>query len=136
VSTPVLDTHAWVAWLLGSSDLSAAERDSLDRLLPAHRPYVSAISLWEVAMLVDLKRLSLDLPLGDWLALATHPRTVTVIPITPAIAAAMASLPPTFHRDPADRIIVATCLELEAPLATHDRLILRSRLVTRWHPDA
>ena len=134
MTAPVLDTHAWVAWMLGSSDLAATERVALDSLPPDRRPFVSAISLWEVAMLVDLKRLSLDLPLADWLAGATHPRTVKVIPITPAVAAGTALLPPTFHRDPADRIIVATCLELEAPLATHDRLILKSRLVPRWRP--
>ena len=120
--------------MLGSSDLSAAERATLDGLRADERPFVSAISLWEVAMLVDLKRLSLDLPLGDWLTLAAHPRTVKVVPITPAIAAGTALLPSAFHRDPADRIIVSTCRELEVPLATHDRLILQSRLVTRWRP--
>jgi hypothetical protein len=39
-------------------------------------------------------------------------------------------LPFTFHRDPADRLIVASCLELDAPLLTHDRLIMRAGLVT------
>ena len=83
-------------------------------------------------MLVDLKRLSLDLPLGDWLSIAAHPRSVRLVPVTPAIAAGTAALPETFHRDPADRLIVATCRELEAPLVTHDRLIMRSRLISRW----
>jgi PIN domain nuclease of toxin-antitoxin system len=132
VTTPVLDTHAWVAWMLGSRDLPASVRDALDALAPDSRPYVSAISLWEVAMLVERERLSLTLPLGDWLAVAAHPRTVRLIPITPAIAAGTAALPSTFHRDPADRLIVATCLELDAPLLTQDRLILRSKLVSRW----
>jgi PIN domain nuclease of toxin-antitoxin system len=136
VTTPVLDTHAWVGWMLGSSDLAAAEREALDGLAPDRRPYLSAISLWEVAMLVDLRRLSLDVPLGDWLSTAAHPRTVRLIPVTPAIAAGTAALPATFHRDPADRLIVATCRELDAPLLTHDRLIMRSRLVPRWRPDA
>ncbi len=85
-------------------------------------------------MLVDLKRLSLDLPLADCLATAAHPRTVRLIPITPAVAAGTALLPSAFHRDPADRNIVATCRELEAPLVTHDRRIMRSRLVMRWKP--
>ena len=97
-----------------------------------HATHLSAISLWEVAMLVELERLSLSMPLVEWLSLAAHPRTVKLIPITPAIAAGTAALPSTFHRDPADRIIVATCLELDAPLLTHDKLIMRSRLVSRW----
>jgi PIN domain nuclease of toxin-antitoxin system len=65
LTAPVLDTHAWVAWLLGSTDLSETERATLDSLPADRRPSVSAISPWEVAMLVDLKRLSLDLPLPD-----------------------------------------------------------------------
>ena len=136
MTTPVLDTHAWVGWMLGSSDLAVAEREVLDRLPADRRPYLSAISLWEAAMLVDLKRLSLEVPLGDWLSTAAHPRTVRLVPITPAIAAGTAALPSTFHRDPADRLIVATCRELEAPLLTHDRRIMQSRLVLRWRPDA
>jgi len=132
--SPVLDTHAWVAWVIGTRDLAKPTRDALDALPSDRRPYLSAISLWEVAMLVELTRLSLALPLGDWLSSAAHPRTVRLIPITPEIAAGTAALPPTFHRDPADRIIVATCRELEAPLLTSDRLIMRSRLVSPWRP--
>jgi PIN domain nuclease of toxin-antitoxin system len=132
MTPPVLDTHAWVAWMIGSSDLTTTTRDALDMLAPQARPYLSAISLWEVAMLVDLGRLTLSMPLVEWLSLAAHPRTVKVVPITAAIAAATAALPSTFHRDPADRIIVATCLELDAPLLTHDRLIMRSRVVSKW----
>ena len=133
-SSPVLDTHMWVSWILGTSDLVAAERDSLDRLPADRRPFLSAISLWEVATLVALKRLSLDAPIADWLSSAAHPRSVQLIPITPAIAAGTAALPSTFHRDPVDRLIVATCRELEAPLVSNDRLIMRSRLVQRWSP--
>lgn len=132
MTVPVLDTHAWVGWMIGSSKLPASTRQALDALAPDSRPYLSAISLWEVAMLVELERLSLELPLTDWLEKAAHPRTVRLVPITPAIAAGTAALPPTFHRDPADRLIVATCLELDAPLLTQDRLIMRSRLVPRW----
>jgi PIN domain nuclease of toxin-antitoxin system len=132
VKTPVLDTHAWVAWTIGSPDLPASARDALDALPADNRPYLSAISLWEVAMLVELGRLSLSLPLIEWLAKAAHPRTVRLVPITPAIAAGTAALPSAFPRDPADRLIVATCLALDAPLLTHDRLIMRSRLVARW----
>jgi PIN domain nuclease of toxin-antitoxin system len=135
VTVPVLDTHAWVAWVLGSPGLAPWERAALDRLEPDRRPCLSAVSLWEVAMLVELKRLALDMPLADWLSIAAHPRTVRLVPITPEIAAGTAALPSTFHRDPADRLIVATCLQLEFPLLTHDRLIMRSRLVARWRPD-
>jgi len=132
VTAPVLDTHAWVSWMIGSTELASAEHEALERLAPDERPFLSAISLWEVAMLVERRRLTLDVPLADWLSSAAHPRTVRLVPITPVIAAGVAALPATFHRDPADRLIVATCREIEAPLLTHDRLIIRSRLVSRW----
>jgi PIN domain nuclease of toxin-antitoxin system len=85
-------------------------------------------------MLVDRGRLALTLPLADWLELAAHPKSVDVVAISPAIAAEVAALPPSFHRDPADRLIVATCRVLGAAIVTHDRLITRSRLVKRWKP--
>jgi PIN domain nuclease of toxin-antitoxin system len=65
---------------------------------------------------------------------AAHPRTVRLVPISVPVAAGIAALPPSFHRDPADRVIVATCRVLGAALVTKDRLIVRSRLVSRWDP--
>ena len=71
-------------------------------------------------MLVGRGRISVDDPLLEWLEAAAHPRTVRVIPIMPAIAAEVASLPQSFHGDPADRLIVATCRML-AVSAPHPR---------------
>ena len=130
--SPVLDTHAWVWWVDRDRRLGRSAIDALDSFPPDARPYLSDISLWEVATLVERGRLSFPMPFADWLEAAAHPRSVRLMPISPAIAAEIAELPPTFHRDPADRVIVATCRVLGAPLLTKDRLILRSRLVPRW----
>jgi len=51
------------------------------------------------------------------------------VPITPAIAAEVARLPSTFHRDPADRVIVATAIVLGLTLLTEDSRILKARIV-------
>lgn len=134
MSAPVLDTHAWVWWLSRDPRLGASTLDALDALPAGSRPRVADISLWEVAMLVDRGRLALTLPLADWLELAAHPKSVDLVPISPAIAAEVAALPSSFHQNPADRLIVATCRVLEAAIVTHDRLITRSRLVKRWKP--
>lgn len=134
MSAPVLDTHAWVWWMTRDRRLGASALDALDAMPGDDRPHLADISLWEVAMLVERKRLALSLPLGEWLALAAHPRTVNVVPVSPAIAAEVANLPAAFQRDPADRLIVATCRVLKAAIVTHDRLITRSRLVKRWAP--
>lgn len=134
MSAPLLDTHVWIWWMLGDPRLEARDRDALDALPPDKRPLLCDISLWEFATLVDLGRVEIDVPIGDWLAVAASPATVCVHSITPAIVAEMNRLPSTFHRDPADRLIVATARSLKRPLATHDRKIRKSRLASLWKP--
>jgi PIN domain nuclease of toxin-antitoxin system len=131
---PILDTHAWIWWINQDARLGASVIERLDALPPGHRPRVCDISLWEVAMLAERGRLVLSVPLLEWFEAAAHPRSVEVVRATPAIAAEVVALPASFHRDPADRLIVATCRVLGAPLVTHDLLITRSRLVARWRP--
>jgi PIN domain nuclease of toxin-antitoxin system len=135
MTPPLLDTHAWIWWVDQDARLGARTIAALDSLPRDQRPFLCDISLWEVAMLVERGRLELDLPLG-WLDAAAHPRSVQLLSITPRIAAAVASLPESFDRDPADRLIVATSRALGLPVLSHDRLINRSRLVTRWRPTA
>lgn len=132
---PVLDTHAWVWWIERNPRLGRRTLAALDRFSPDRRPYLADISLWEVALLVERGRLRVTIPLREWLSAAADHRAVQRVPISPAIAAETAALPVTFHRDPADRLIVATCRILGAPLLTKDRLIMRSKLVSRWKPD-
>lgn len=90
---------------------------------------MSDISLWEIATLVELRRIRLRLPLRDWLEAATAPPLVRRISISPAVAAEVAALPDSFHRDPADRIIVASTLVSGATLLTQDGRIIGSGLV-------
>lgn len=132
--TLLLDTHAWIWWVDQDRRLGAAAIAALDQLPVDQRPFLSDISLWEVATLVERGRLELDVPLSEWLDAAAHPRSVRLLPISPAIAAGIAALPGTFHRDPADRVIVATSRVMGLPLLTHDTRIIRSRLVKRWKP--
>lgn len=131
---PVLDTHVWIWWMLGDPGLRAAERDALDALPPEMRPVLSDISLWEFATLVDMGRVEIEGSVDDWLRVAASPATVKIQPITPAIVAEMNRLPASFHRDPADRLIVATARVLKLPLATRDRKIRSSRMVPIWRP--
>jgi len=112
---------------LGSDSLKALGRCAKDA-----RPVISAISLWEVAMLVSLSRLKLKTTLDAWLAIAADPISVRVIPLSPQIAAEVARLPDTFHRDPADRLIVATSRVHGIPVLTRDREIAKSGLVRLW----
>ena len=130
--SPLLDTHVWVWWMIGDPRLSKRERAVLDDLPSGSRPRLCDISLWEVALLVQLGRLRLDDEFEDWLRIAASPATVTILPISPAVVAEMTRLPSTFHQDPADRLIVATARAAGIPLATHDARIRRSRLASLW----
>ncbi len=121
----VIDTHIWVWWMNRDANLSTAALDLLDAISP--RPVVADISLWEVAMLVMKGRITLKTPLREWLETACG--AVLVVPVTPGSAACVTTLPATFHGDPADRIIVATALELGLPLMTEDKRIRRSDCV-------
>tara|TARA_B110000037_G_C16944312_1_gene434108 strand:- start:125 stop:370 length:246 start_codon:yes stop_codon:yes gene_type:complete len=77
-------------------------------------------------------RIEIDGTIEEWLSIAASPATVRIQPITPAIIAEMNRLPDSFHRDPADRLIVATARALNLPLATKDRKIRKSRLAKLW----
>jgi PIN domain nuclease of toxin-antitoxin system len=133
IGAPLLDTHVWVWWVLEDRRLDTTAGTRLDELGPDERPYLADISLWEVAMLMEKGKLHLPTPLGEWLDAASHPRTVRVVPISAAIAAETHSA--RALRDPADRLIVASCRVLDVPLLTHDRTILRSKLARRWIPS-
>ncbi|MBY0277611.1 type II toxin-antitoxin system VapC family toxin [Candidatus Binatia bacterium] len=125
----LLDTHVWWWWVTGEQGLSVAQKRLLAKVDPENPVHVSDISLWEVATLASLGRLSLDIPLRDWLEAAASRPLVERLPISPAVAAEVAALPDSFHRDPADRIIVATARIHDATLLTRDRRITDAELV-------
>ncbi len=128
----VLDTHTWLWWLTDDGRLSARAAALLERDTDV---VVPGIVLWELAMLVAKGRLALDRELLAFLRSGLGWEGVRLQPITPEIAARTATLPPSFHGDPADRLIVATALELGAPLATRDERITSAAipgLVTAW----
>ena len=81
---------------------------------------VSAFSCWEVAKLDVLGRLPLPLPIHDWLKFALAEPGIKLLDITPEIAVESNHLPGTFHRDPADQLIVATARVHGCPLVTLD----------------
>jgi PIN domain nuclease of toxin-antitoxin system len=115
----LLDTHIWVWWVHENPRLPERHQAYI-AAEAANGLAVSAISCWEVAKLVQKGRLTLPLPVRDWLEQALGPSGIQLLPITPAIAAESASLPGDFHRDPSDQIIVATARVHDIPLVTVD----------------
>jgi PIN domain nuclease of toxin-antitoxin system len=125
----LLDTHILLWWLKEDQRLSQRQRQILQEADEKNPLLVADITLWEIATLSSLGRINLHLSLRDWLEQAVAPPLVQLLPITPAVAAAVAALPDSFHRDPADRILVATAQVLGATLLTHDRRIIDAGLV-------
>ena len=125
----LLDTHVLLWWVSDPDRLSPDHLEILSTVGPESPVGVSEISLWEIATLYDLGRIGLRGPLRDWLETAVAPPLVQRLGISPAIAAEVAALPASFHRDPADRILVATARVLGIPLLTRDRRILESGVV-------
>ena len=121
----VLDTHAWLWWTAAPEKLSRRARTAIeddDDLL------VSAISCWEIAMLVARKRLALDRDVVAWIRQALAQPKVELAPLSPEIAVRAVQLDP-FHKDPADRMIVATALHHRATVLSKDDRIRSSELV-------
>jgi PIN domain nuclease of toxin-antitoxin system len=118
----VLDTHVWVWWVHGDPQLPP-DVAQVVAAYEAVRLGVSVISCWEVAKLVEYGRLNLPLAVGDWTTQALAYPGVRRLELTPEIAVESTQLPPPFHKDPADQIIVATARIHGVPLVTCDAKI-------------
>lgn len=119
----VLDTHAWLWWLADPARLSPTARQAIDE---TDAIGVSAISAWEVTMLVRKGRISLDRDVAAWVRQALAPARVVPQPLTAKIAVAAGELDGDgFPGDPADRFIYATARACRARLVTRDEALLR-----------
>ena len=123
--TPLLlDTHALVWLAVGDARLSAAARKRIESAAQHQQLWVSAITPWEIGMLVAKGRLVLDRDVMDWVAAALALPGIRLAPLDPAVAVASTRLPGELHGDPADRLIVATARRLGATLVTADAALL------------
>jgi PIN domain nuclease of toxin-antitoxin system len=121
----VLDTHVLLWWASGETgQLTSAAQHAIEDELREGQIMVSSISAWELAMLVAHGRIDLSMDVSEWLHIAGQIEAVNFVPVDNTIAIKSIELPGTFHKDPADRIIVATARHLAAPLLTADEKIL------------
>jgi PIN domain nuclease of toxin-antitoxin system len=125
----LLDTHILLWWYGDRRKLSRRVLRLLERAGSTAPAIVSCISLWETATLYEQERIKLRMPVRDWLEGVGADSRFRVESITPAVAAAVAAIPYWFHRDPADRILVATATVLGVKLVTFDERIRESGLV-------
>lgn len=119
----VLDTHTLVWWVTGDVTLSKKAKSIIEREQDGGEIVISAITAWEITMLVEKDRLVLSMDVGSWLATVTEIEGVKFLPVDVEIASKSALLPGEFHKDPADRMIVATARKLAVPVVTKDEKI-------------
>jgi PIN domain nuclease of toxin-antitoxin system len=118
----MIDTHMWIWWVSDRGRLQRAHRQILNGSSVSLA--LSVISCWEVAKLAEYGRLQFDRPLAQWISFALALPNLELLPLTSEIAVASTQLPGSFHRDPADQIIVATARVHQIPLLTEDTRII------------
>lgn len=84
----------------------------------------SAVSAWEIGLLVAKGQLALAVPVQLWLDRLAEKPGVRMIPLEVDMALNSTMLPQPFVRDPADRFLVASARALDIPIVTRDKRIL------------
>lgn len=120
----VLDTHVLIWVLEDEARLGAAARAAVEQASESGSVLISAITPWEIALLVQKGRLALTDDVGTWLETVLALPSLRLAALEPGIAVDSVRLPGKLHADPADRIIIATARHFGWPLLTADRAIL------------
>jgi PIN domain nuclease of toxin-antitoxin system len=115
----VLDTHIWI-WFINQEfeRFPAHWREIIET---AEVVAISPVSCYEVALAQQRLRLELPCVVDEWLREALEPSGITLFPITAEISCKAVSLS-AVHKDPFDRLIIATTLVYQAKLASIDSL--------------
>jgi PIN domain nuclease of toxin-antitoxin system len=113
----VLDTHIWFWWI--NEEYHRFPASWLVRIENAERVTVSPVSCFEIALANQRGRLTLPCDTSYWLHEALTPAGIELLPMTAAISVRAVALSP-IHKDPFDRIIIASALEYNAKLASID----------------
>lgn len=122
----LLDTHI-ALWLDGGDEkLRPPTRTLIDDCrLGGGTIFLSAVSAWEIALLIDSGRIDLDLPVAAWVDRFLARPGVEAAPLDCRAASRAYEWRHLEQRDPADRLLIATSIELRCPMVTYDERITR-----------
>ncbi len=120
----IIDTHVFLWLMEGSSELQPSEIELINKIVNNGQVLVASISIWEIAMLQKLGKITLSTPIKDWVEQSLNQTGIVIVTFDVAILIESVFLPGNFHKDPADRMIVATSRIKKVPLLTRDRRIL------------
>lgn len=118
----LLDTNALIWLLADDTELGERATEEIEHALHSSRLLTSAASFWEVAMLVEKKRIILDRPVYRW-RMDVLRSGIEEVPLDGELAIESVALA-GLHGDPMDRFIVATAIKMRASLVTSDAKLL------------
>lgn len=121
----LLDTHAWL-WLGDGTEGRIADKalERIDAAGRGSRVHVSAISIWEIGVLVAKRRISLAVTLDEWIEASLTQARLQFLSLDAQTALESTRLPGAMHGDPADRFLVATARVRGLRIVTADQKIL------------
>jgi len=116
----LIDTHIFIWFATNNNQLKQKYKQLLEE---ESEIFISIISCWEIAKLVEYKRLVLTMPISEWMTIALESSNVKILPLDLPIILDATNLPDNFHKDPADQLIVATSRVLGINLLSEDEKI-------------
>ena len=119
----LLDTQTWI-WAISAEKQLSAKAKKLIKKTPANQRAIASISIWEFAMLCSRGSIHVKVTPEQWLDNAVHKTGIQVFDLSAQVALESCNLPGKFHKDPADRIIVATARIHNMNLVTKDQKII------------
>jgi len=122
----LIDTHIWIWYCSAVEKIPQKIKNQIHK---SNTLFVSAISCWEVAKLVQKKKIIFSIPVDYWIKTALNYPKIKLLELTPEISIHSTQLPGIFHNDPADQIIVATARIHNLTLLTVDERILNYEFV-------
>lgn len=133
----LLDTHVWLWAMLGNPNLKKDFITALEKIGQSQGILISSMSIWEIGMLVEKKRIEIEMDVFDWINQALDNPGIQLANITPRIAIQSTRLPGEIHGDPVDRLLIATAFEENAVLVTCDQKILdygKGKFISVFNP--
>ncbi len=118
----LLDTHVWI-WL-SMDDRKSLSTKASKALQQAPLRWISAISCWELAKLVEKGRIGFSIPTLTWIRRSLQEYDIRMVELTAEIAVE-STLLKGMHADPADQIIAASSRVTGMPLVTSDKRLRR-----------
>ena len=119
----ILDTHVLI-WCVEGIKLNKEQIALIEKMSESASLFASAISFWEIKMLLKKDKVSLPISFDEWLNKVTSHLKLNIIDLSMPILISSCELPNCDHKDPADRFIIASCRHMDSHLMTFDQKIL------------